>query len=128
MAGINRFTGKMLDGWAHVAQSIGVLITTALQSRVMRRDVGSGLPRLVDAPMSPATLIEFYAATAGAVRKYEPRFRIVRMNVARLEDGTPDIAGVAAGRLGLFADGIYFPRGHLGDFSISEPKRVTVPL
>lgn len=128
MAGLNRFTGKILDGWPHVEQSVGVIVTTALESRVMRRDFGSRLPRLVDAPISPATLIDFYAATAGAVAKWERRFRIVRMSIGRLEDGTPDTAGIAAGRLALLADGIYFPRGHLGDFSISEPKRVTVPL
>jgi phage baseplate assembly protein W len=119
MAGIDRITGKLRAGWEHVEQSISVLITTALGSRVMRRAVGSKLPRLVDAPMSPATLIDFYAATAGVIDRWEPRFRVVRMRV----DGA-----AANGHLSLIAEGVYFPRGHLGDFTVQEPKNVSVPL
>lgn len=118
MAGLNRITGALLSGWAHVEQSVAVLITTALGSRVMRRDVGSKLPRLVDAPISPATLIDFYAATVGVIDKWEPRFRVNRM---RAEQPTH-------GHLILHAEGIYFPRGHLGDFTVKEPKTVSVPL
>jgi phage baseplate assembly protein W len=95
-----------------------VLITTALGSRVERRDVGSNLPRLVDAPISAANLIDFYAATAGVVDKWEPRFRIVRMRSEQ----------PAHGQLLLSAEGIYFPRGHLGDFTVQEPKTVSVSL
>lgn len=98
---------------------MAVLITTALGSRVERRDVGSKLPRLVDSPISTTTLIDFYAATAGVVDKWEPRFKIVRMRAG----GEP-----AQGALTLDAEGIYFPRGHLGDFTVQEPKTVSVSL
>lgn len=118
MAGIDRITGKMLDGWAHVEQSLKVLITTALGSRVERRDIGSRLPRLVDSPISALTLVEFYAATAGVIDKWEPRFRLVRVTMGQPENG----------HLSINAEGIYFPRGHLGDFSIQAPKTVSVPL
>lgn len=116
---MDRNTGKPLDGWAHVEQSLGVVLTTALASRVMRRNFGSNLPRLVDAPISPASVVDFYAATAGAIAKDEPRFRPVRMTMG----GVP-----AEGTLTIDCEGVYFPRGHLGDFSTSEPKKVSVPL
>lgn len=118
MAGLNRITGQLLDGWAHVEQSLTVLITTALGSRVERRDVGSNLPRLVDAPISALTLVDFYAATAGVIDKWEPRFRLTRASMSQPESG----------HLSVAAEGIYFPRGHLGDFSIQEPKTVSVSV
>lgn len=118
MVGINRHTGAILSGFDHVAQSIGVIVTTAKASRVMRRAFGGGLPRLVDSPISPTTVIDFYAAVAKGVADYEPRFRVSRMS----------IDNAAAGHLSLNAQGVYFPRGHLGDFSISEPKTIEVPL
>lgn len=119
MAGINRQTGKRMDsGWDHVIQSIGVLLTTSRLERYMRRAFGSDLPRLVDSPITPATVIDFYAATAGAIKEYEPRYRVSRMRV--------DTA--TKGHLQLLIEGVYFPRGHLGDFSVSVPKTVEVPL
>jgi hypothetical protein len=118
MAGVDRLTGKPLSGWAHVVQSLGVLFTTPKLSRIMRRHIGTNMPRLVDAPISPVTLIDFYAAVAEALR-YEPRFRVSRMGV---EGATTD------GRLTLAIEGVYFPRGHLGDFSVSEPKTASVAL
>lgn len=118
MAGLDRITGKLLTGWEHVEQSVAVLITTALGSRVERRDVGGRLSRLVDAPISPATIIDYYAATAGVLDKWEPRFRVTRMRATMPEKG----------HLTLTAEGVYFPRGHLGDFTVQEPKNVSVAL
>lgn len=120
MSGINRVTGAwMPTDFAHVQQSIGVLLTTPKMKRVMRRYLGSDLPRLVDAPMSPNTLIDFYAAIADSITNYEPRFRVSRMSVTN---------ATAGGQLTIAAEGVYYPRGHLGDFSVSQPATVTVPL
>lgn len=117
MAGINRETGGILGGFDHVRQSIAVLLTTPKMSRVMRRHVGAGLPRMVDAPINQNTVIDFYASVADALR-LEPRFKVSRMRVE----------SAAAGSIALLAEGVYYPRGHLGDFSVSQPKTVTVPL
>lgn len=119
MGGINRHTGKPLSGWDHVAQSLGVLFTTPKGSRVMRRAFGSDLPRLVDAPISPMTVIDVYAAVAEAVGRYEPRFRVTQMSVNET---------TSEANLVVDIQGVYFPRGHLNDFSVSEPKSVSVPL
>lgn len=119
MSGLNRDTGRLVTGWEHVKQSIAVLLTTPLKSRAMRRPYGSELPRLVDQPMSPVTVVRFYAAVAGAINTWEPRFRIKRM---RLTDATSD------GQITMKVEGVYFPRGHLGDYSVQQPADVTVPL
>lgn len=117
--GIDRNTGRPLSGWPHVRQSLAVLFTTPKLSRVMRRNVGSAVPRLVDAPISPVTVIDFYAAIAQAVKDFEPRFRVARM---RLSDAT------TGGHATMDIEGVYYPRGHLGDFTVSEPQTVSVPL
>lgn len=119
MPGMDRNSGTVLDGWPHVEQSIGVLLTTPKKSRVMRRQVGSGIQRRVDAPIAPATLIDLYADVAEAITNYEPRFRPVRMSIPN--DPT-------SGTISLLVEGIYFPRGDLGDFSVSVPKTAGVSL
>lgn len=119
MTGMDRETGRRLAGWDHVVQSIQVLLTTPKLSRIMRRAVGSGLPRLVDAPVSPVTLIDFYQATALAIGAYEPRFKVVRVQLD---------AAAPAGTLSIAIEGIFYPRGHLGDFSVSVPKSASLPL
>jgi phage baseplate assembly protein W len=116
--GIDRRTGGILSGWAHVQQSLEVLFTTARESRVMRRAVGSSVPRMVDQPMNQVTLIDFYAAVAKAIRDYEPRFKVSKMSVQ----------SASSGQLTIAIQGVYYPRGHLGDFSVSEPQVVSVPL
>src|SRR4051812_26400812 len=119
MSGMDRITGKTLSGWAHVVQSIGVILTTPKVARVMRRAFGAGLPRRVDSPISPTSLIDFYADTAAALRTQEPRFRPSRVALAATPDG---------GEMQILVEGVYFPRGHLGDFSVSEPQIAAVAL
>lgn len=119
MAGMDRNTGKPLDGWAHVAQSIADIFTTRKASRTMRRAYGSDLMALVDAPMNPATLIDFYAGAANAIAEFEPRFKVTQMSVAGA-----DLTGAIA----FDCEGIYYPRGHLGDFSVSVPQRASLSL
>ncbi len=81
MSGMDRNTGKPLDGNAHLAQSIGDILTTPIGSRVMRRDYGSMLFELIDQPLNPATILLTYAATAMAIRRWEPRLRLKRVRL-----------------------------------------------
>lgn len=82
MIGMSRETGTALDGNAHLAQSIGDILSTPVGSRVMRRDYGSDLPDLIDRPLNGETLIDVYAATAGALARWEPRLRLTRVSLA----------------------------------------------
>lgn len=87
--GMQATTGKSLDGLSHIEQSIADILTTPIGSRVMRRDYGSGLFRLVDAPMHGATLLALYAATADALMRWEPRIQLhrVQLDATQAEQG-----------------------------------------
>jgi len=76
MIGISNSTGKALSGDAHLAQSIVDILTTPLGSRVMRRDYGSLLFELVDKPINGAIRMLMHAATAIALRRWEPRLQL----------------------------------------------------
>jgi phage baseplate assembly protein W len=116
MATIDCTTGKLIEGIDDVWQSIAVILSTALASLVMARDFGSKMPRLVDRAVSQVTLIEFYAAVPEAINRIspeslmaeEPRFRILQMTLADMTE---------TGHVSFDIDGIYYPRGHLGDYS-----------
>jgi Bacteriophage baseplate protein W len=118
MAGFAQNRG-FADGWAHVQQSIGKILTTPLNTRVMRRDFGSELPDLIDRPMTDRVVMALFAAVAIALEPRrvdgnwygEPRFRLNRVEVLETS---------VEGRLALALWGTYFPKGHLDDFSISE--------
>ncbi len=120
MAGINRLTGKTLDGWEHTWQSIHDIITTLIGTRVMRRDYGSEVPSLIDRPGTQERVVDVTMALAVALERWEPRFAIDRCGI---EDAGPD------GVFQILITGRYFPRGHLGDFTIFEDnKQVVVPI
>lgn len=118
-AGLSRASGAQLSNWEHVEQSIGVILTTPIGSRVMRRDFGSELFDLIDAKMTPRTILAIYGAAAVAIARWEPRFRLEQ---AAISDARPD------GRVELALAGVYFPRGHEGDFSVSQGASARVVL
>jgi len=101
MNGINAENGKRLRGIEHLRQSIRDILTTPIGSRVMRRDYGSRLPALVDNPMTPRLAMDLYSATAEALARWEPRFKLTRVRIARAE----------VGQVVLDLEGIYLPDG-----------------
>lgn len=101
MNGINATNGKRLTGIAHLRQSIRDILTTPIGTRVMRREYGSRLPRLVDAPMNASTILDIYAATAEALARWEPRFKLQR---AQIVNAVP-------GQVELELTGMYLPDG-----------------
>jgi len=101
MRGINSLSGKPLEGLAHLKQSIQDILTTPIGSRVMRRDYGSRLFSLVDSPANEANKIEYIAATAEALDRWEPRLRVTRVQVSASSQG----------KVVLTLDGVYLPEG-----------------
>ena len=95
MEGINAATGKRLGGIAHLRQSIRDILTTPIGSRVMRREYGSRLFRLVDAPLNRSTLLDLYAATAEALDLWEPRIRLISVAAISTNAGSIELDLVA---------------------------------
>lgn len=102
MTGMNAETGKPLAGDAHLGQSIADILTTPIGTRVMRRDYGSALFELIDAPLNALTRLRLFAATADALRRWEPRLRLTRV---KLIDGEGSGTGFAAGQATLQIEG-----------------------
>lgn len=123
MAGIDRETGRILDGFQHVEQSIQVIFATRIGDRVMRRHFGSVGPALLGRLMTPRTVLIFKAALAVAIDLWEPRFRLSRVSVGR--DAAEE---TRLGRLTLILEGQYLPRGHLGDRTSEEPRTLSLTL
>jgi len=87
MIGTNAATGKHLSGVEHLRQSIADILATPVGTRVMRRDYGSMLYRLVDAPLNPALLVQLYAATAEALARWEPRIAVQSVTATATDNG-----------------------------------------
>jgi len=87
MIGLDASTGKQLSDLAHLRQSVGDILTTPIGTRVMRRDYGSRLYRLVDAPMNDATRLDMMAATYEALETWEPRLTVDQVSVEMPEPG-----------------------------------------
>ncbi|SMC43095.1 hypothetical protein SAMN06297251_102137 [Fulvimarina manganoxydans] len=115
--GINRQVGRPLTGWEHVEQSIAVILTTPIGSRVMRREFGSEVPALIDRPMTNRVILAVYAATANALRRWEPRFRLTRCQLQQAS---------LTGELSIALFGTYYPSGHLGDFTPDRSEMTSV--
>lgn len=99
MIGANAQTGTPLTGFEHLAQSVRDILITPIGSRVMRREYGSELFRLIDSPLNPANVLRIYAAAAKAIRRWEPRMVCQRFTA----DFTPDAT------LSLRVEGQYQP-------------------
>jgi len=109
MSGTNATTGQSLGGLEHLKQSIRDILTTPLGSRVMRRQYGSGLFDLLDAPINRRILAAIYAATAGALRIWEPRFSLKKVSVE----------SVTVGRIELTVYGDYVFGSESGTLSMT---------
>ncbi|EPC5230190.1 GPW/gp25 family protein [Klebsiella quasipneumoniae] len=103
-------TGSLTDH-DQLWQSVTKILTTPTGSRVMRRDFGSVVPDLLDAPqntvtrmqlmgatavaLAPVTRMQLMGATAVALAQWEPRISLTTVNVVFSETGavTAELAG-----------------------------------
>lgn len=99
--GSSTLDGGWLSGIEHLKQSITDILTTPLGSRVMRREYGSRLFALVDAPLNLQTLADIRAATVDAISRWEPRLKVQKV----------DITTASPGAVEMDLTGIYLPNG-----------------
>jgi uncharacterized protein len=126
--GVDRRTGRYIGGWRHVEQSLEVIFATPFHERVLRRWVGSFVPQLLGESTVPRIITRFYWAIATSIDLWEPRYRIKQVFYmgSALSNWSPTTSSLEAAdliRLGqaIFRqEGVYYPRGHLGDFTPYE--------
>ncbi|MGY0794311.1 GPW/gp25 family protein [Azospirillum argentinense] len=87
MATVDASTGAVIDDLADLRQSIAIILTTPIGTRVMRRDFGSMLFELVDSPSNRVGALRLFAATADALERWEPRFHLTTVSVSTGGDG-----------------------------------------
>ena len=95
--GMNAETGRELTGLEHLKQSIADILNTPIGSRVMRRDYGSRLFELIDAPINRRTVVDIVAETAEALMKWEDRLVVSAV----------DVTGAVVGQIVLRITGKY---------------------
>ncbi|MFA5688559.1 MAG: GPW/gp25 family protein [Kiritimatiellales bacterium] len=87
MNGMDKRTGKRLSGLDHLRQSVEDILRTPVGSLVMMRDYGSELFSLIDAPQTVANRARMIAATAGALKKWEPRLQTTHVEISNVGGG-----------------------------------------
>ena len=78
MSFVSRYTGEEISEHQHIFQSIEMILTTRIGTRVMRRDFGSRLMDLIDANLDANGITAIYAATNEAIAIWEPRVEVLR--------------------------------------------------
>lgn len=81
MKGMCAKTGKVLEGIAHLQQSVSDILRTPVGTRIERRTYGSDVPELIDQPDTPYTRIRVFSAAAHALGLWEPRLRITEIKM-----------------------------------------------
>lgn len=123
-SGVDWRTGKPITDFDHVAQSIEVILSTTIGSRIMREWFGFPGIRLLGELENEVTIVRFFGTIAMTLSitqlnglPAEPRFRLLKIVPTEV---------TREGTLGVRLDGIYYPRGHLGDFSQTDARLSSV--
>lgn len=80
--------GRVLAKSEHILQSLMHIFTTPVGTLVMRRDYGSLIPSLVDAPLNESTLLRIVHGAAESALKWEKRLRKLLLVVTDISEGT----------------------------------------
>ncbi|MGO2367320.1 MAG: GPW/gp25 family protein [Serratia sp. (in: enterobacteria)] len=88
-------TGTLTDE-DHVWQSANDILLTPIGSRVMRRNYGSLVPDLLDAPQNDVTRLQLMSAVVIALAAWEPRLALNTVNVSYSPTGavTAEMSGL----------------------------------
>lgn len=79
----------------HIRQSLADIFTTPIGSRIQRREYGSHLFDLIDAPMNPANRLRLAAALVDAASRWEPRVVLETAVINITMDGKTEISYTA---------------------------------
>lgn len=85
--GVDPVTGATIRGETHLRACLSTILSTHIGSLVMDRDFGSRTRAVMDAPINQNTTADLVAATAEAVRRWEPRVILKRVVVQAAQVG-----------------------------------------
>jgi len=97
---IDRLTGELIQGWPRCKQSILVILSTRLRTRVMRRWFGSDFMELQDKPGNDLVFAASLGQAIVAINTYEPEFKITRVSIQ---------GPIVNGEVTITVVGIYLP-------------------
>lgn len=117
--GISSRDGRPLTGYAHLAQSLDKIITTIPTEVVMLLDFGMNPTRRLGRNISAPLAAQLYRDIVTAVHKWEPEYRIVRLELLDIGRG---------GGLTIALGGRYYPEGRFGNYDIVEPANFNIPM
>ncbi len=112
--GMDRVTGRIIRGFAHVVQSVGDILTTNIGERIHREWYGFPGFRLLGEPLNRFTPLTMRQKNGLPV---EPRFRVIR---------AVPLAATRQGEFRCRLEGEYMPRGHLGDFTVEGKRKIVL--
>lgn len=126
--GVDRTTGKVKVGWAHVHQSILVIFATRFHERVLRRWVGSFVPHLLGEVGNNRNITRFYWAISTAIDLWEPNYRIqqIRLNLRSDKTVLTNVEDFRSGHVTTQTVGVYRPRAHVGDKTPEDRRTLGV--
>lgn len=87
MQGMSRQNGLYLDDINHLKQSIVDILSTPIGSRVLNRDYGSNLYKLIDEPVNTYLYQKIYAAVVEALDRWEPRIKVTKLSILSVLEG-----------------------------------------
>lgn len=97
---IDRVTGELIRGWDRCRQSIYVILTTRLRTRLMRLWFGSEFLDMQDKPAGNEVILRSIVAAVDAVNRHEPEFKVTSVTIDALDAG---------GNIGVTMNGDYLP-------------------
>jgi len=78
---IDRETGELIQGWPRIKQSVYVILTTRLRSRLMRLWWGSDFINMQDKPGNEEVIFGGIMAAIAAINAYEPEFKVTKVAI-----------------------------------------------
>ncbi|MFP9227891.1 GPW/gp25 family protein [Pectobacterium cacticida] len=93
-----RYTGMNPDGVGVLTDTdqlwhcVRDILTTPLASRIMRREYGSLVPDLLDAPQNATTRLQLMSACVIALARWEPRIALNAIDIQFSPTGATDVA------------------------------------
>lgn len=134
--GMDRRTGKMLAGWHHVEQSLHLLFVTRFHERILRQWVGSFVPHLIGENAVESVITRFYWAVMTSIDLWEPCYRVqecrIKTRSPNYNGEDPDYLSLTSvdeflrGNIEVQVNGLYMPRGHLGDHTPESQRTMTI--